>query len=189
MRRIFSSSFAGFAAVLAATAALAQESADTFTDRAEDGAKVHVSGFVCPQRIGEFERDAVGEYDPEKSQDFCAYGARDGVYGTITLEPLNGGYDPKASFADDFSQQDATGGKRLAEKPVKLNGSPLSIYTRTYRTARAEALEYRILFAGAAVKNWVVQVTVEYGDPRDVQTESEFLQAVYAAAEKQIGSR
>jgi hypothetical protein len=167
--------------------AVAQQSADTFTDR-DDGAKVHVSGFVCPARIGFFERDAVGEYDPEHNEDFCAYGARDGVYGTITLSPLNNGYDPKAAFADDFGEQEATGGKRLFEKQVRLNGSPLSIYTRSYRTARAEALEYRILFAGAAVKNWVVQVTVEYGDPRDAQTESEFLQAVYGAAERDIGA-
>jgi hypothetical protein len=168
-------------------AAFAQSGADTFADR-DDGAKVHVSGFVCPQRIGEFERDSVGEYDPQKNQDFCAYGALDGVYGTITLTPLNGGYDPKASFADDFRGQEATGGKRLSENMVRLNGSPLAIYTRTYRTARAEALEYRIVFAGAAVKNWVVQTTVEYGDPRDTQSEAEFLRAVYAAAERQIGA-
>jgi len=168
-------------------AAFAQSGGDTFSDR-DDGAKVHVSGFVCPQRIGEFERDAVGEYDPQKNQDFCAYGALDGVYGTITLAPLNGGYDPKTSFADDFRGQEATGGKRLSENMVRLNGSPLAIYTRTYRTARAEALEYRIVFAGAAVKNWVVQTTVEYGDPRDTQSEAEFLRAVYAAAERQIGA-
>jgi hypothetical protein len=172
---------------LAPCAALAQSGGDTFTDR-DDGAKVHVSGFVCPQRIGEFERDSVGEYDPQKNEDFCAYGALDGVYGTITLAPLNGGYDPKASFADDFRGQEATGGKRLSENMVRLNGSPLAIYTRTYRTARAEALEYRIVFAGAAVKNWVVQTTVEYGDPRDTQNEAEFLRAVYAAAERQIGA-
>lgn len=167
-------------------AALAQSGGDTFTNW-DDGAKVHVSGFVCPQRIGEFERDAVGEYDPEHNQDFCAYAARDGVYGTITLSPLNGGYDPKAAFAEDFAQQDATGGKRISEITVRLNGSPLAIYTRTYRTSRAEALEYRTLFAGAAVRNWVVQVTVEYADPRDTQTEAEFLRTVYAAAERQIG--
>jgi len=173
--------------LLSPVAAIAQTSSDTFSDR-DDGAKVHVSGFVCPQRIGEFERDAVGEYDPQKNQDFCAYGALDGVYGTITLAPLNGGYDPKTSFADDFRGQEATGGKRLSENIVRLNGSPLAIYTRTYRTARAEALEYRIVFAGAAVKNWVVQTTVEYGDPRDTQSEAEFLRAVYAAAERQIGA-
>ena len=174
-------------ALLWASAVQAQMGGDTFVDR-EDGAKVHVSGFVCPPRIGEFERDAVGEYDPEKNQDFCAYGALDGVYGTITIAPLNGGYDPKATFADDFREQEATGGKQLSENIVRLNGSPLAIYARTYRTARAEALEYRIVFAGAAVKNWVVQATVEYGDPRDTQTEAEFLRAVYAAAEREIGA-
>lgn len=169
-------------------AAAAQNSSDTFADR-EDGAKVHASGFVCPQRIGEFERDAVGEYDPERNEDFCAYSALDGVYGTITLQPLNGGYDPKASFTDDFREQEATGGKRLSETTVRLNGSPLAIYTRTYSTTHAEELDYRIVFAGAAVKNWVVQVTVEYADPRDTQTEAEFLRSVYAAAEREIGSR
>ncbi|HEX3651503.1 MAG TPA: hypothetical protein VHU18_01625 [Rhizomicrobium sp.] len=166
--------------------AFAQNGGDTFTE-GKDGAKVHVSGFVCPQRIGEFERDAVGEADPEHSQDFCAYGARDGVYGTITLSPLNGGYNPKSAFAEDFAQQDATGGKRLMESTVRLNGSPLAIYTRSYRTSRAEALEYRTLFTGAAIKNWIVQVTVEYADPRDTLTEAEFLRTVYAAAERQIG--
>src|SRR3954462_11769643 len=87
----------------------AQKSADTFSDR-EDGAKVHVSGFVCPQRIGDFERDAVGEYDLDRNQDFCAYASCDGVYGTITLQPLNGGYDPKASLAPEFNEQESTGG-------------------------------------------------------------------------------
>ncbi len=188
MRKLFAFGLAAATTVLIGSATFAQGSADTFRDRADDGAKVHVSGFVCPARIGPFERDAVGEYDPEHNEDFCAYGARDGVYGTITLNPLNGGYDPKAAFADDFSEQDATGGKRLFEKQVRLQGSQLSIYTRTYRTARAEALEYRILFAGAAVKNWVVQTTVEYADPRDAAAEAEFLNAVYAAAEKQIGA-
>ena len=177
----------GFLAFLPG-AAVAQQSVDTFTDR-DDGAKVHASGFVCPQRIGLFERDAAGEYDLEKNEDFCSYASLDGIYGTITIQPLGSGYDPKSAFADDFRGQEATGGMRIGEKPVRLNGSALSIYTRSYRTTRAEDLEYRILFAGAVVKNWVVQATVEYADPRDTQTESQFLQAVYAAAEKQIGSR
>src|ERR1051326_537977 len=114
-------------------AAHAQNRADTSTDR-DDGAKVHVSGFVCPQRIGDFERDAVGEADPEHNEDFCAYSALDGVYGTITLQPLNGGYAPKAAMASDFSEQESTGGKRLVETTVRLNGAPLAIYTRTYST-------------------------------------------------------
>jgi hypothetical protein len=173
--------------LLSATITVAQSAGDKFNDR-DDGAKVHVSGFVCPQRIGLFDRNAVGESDPERNEDFCAYSALDGVYGTVTLRPLEGGYDPKTAFADDFREQEATGGKRLSENVVRLNGSRLSIYTRTYSTARAEALDYRIVFAGAAVKNWVVQATVEYADPRDTQTEAEFLRTVYAAAEREIGS-
>jgi len=158
---------------------------DTFSDRG-DGAKVHVSGFVCPQKIGEFERDSVGEADPEMKSDFCAYGAVGGVYGTIKLTPVAGAYDPKSAFSGDFAVQEATGGKRIAENPIKLDAPPLTIYTRTYSTARAEALEYRILFAGAAVKGWAVEATVEYADPRDVQTEGDFLHAVYGAAVRQI---
>ena len=63
-------------AALLSSVASAQQSADTFTDR-DDCARVHVSGFVCPARIGFFERDAVGEYEPAHNEDFCAYGARD----------------------------------------------------------------------------------------------------------------
>jgi hypothetical protein len=173
---------------MAAMSAHAQTSGDTFKDNGE-GDKAHVSGFVCPLRIGDFERDAVGEADPEKQSDFCAYGARDGVYGTIRLTPLSGGYDAKTALAPDFSEQESTGGKRIAEKTIELDGTGLSIYTRTYRTARAEALEYRILFAGAAVKNWVVEATVEYADPRDTREQADFLQAVYVAAVKQIAAK
>lgn len=172
--------------LLAPGFALAQSSSDTFSDR-EDGAKLHVSGFVCPARIGPFERDAVGEADPEKSSDFCAYGARDGVYGTITLTPLAGPYDPQQALAPKFREQEAIGGKKLFE--TAIHSGALSIYTRAYRTARAEALEYRILFAGAAVKNWVVEATVEYGDPRDAQTEANFLHAVYDGAQNEIGAK
>lgn len=186
MRRMGRVSYSILLIVALSAPALAQSSSDTFTDR-DDGAKVHVSGFVCPGRIGPFERDAVGEADPDNQADFCAYSARDGVYGTVTLQPLNGGYDPKAAFADDFREQEATGGKRIGEQTVKIADTPLVVFTRTYRTARAESLEYRILFSGAVVKNWVIEATVEYGDPRDAKEESQFLQTVYAAAEKQIG--
>ena len=178
-------SILAMASAFVVSGAVAQSSSDTFSDR-EDGAKLHVSGFVCPARIGPFERDAVGEADPEKSSDFCAYGARDGVYGTITLTPLAGPYDPRQALAPKFREQEAIGGKRLYETTLKWNG--LGIYTRAYRTSRAEALEYRILFTGAALKNWVVEVTVEYGDPRDAQTEAEFLHAVYQNAQSQIGA-
>ena len=49
-----------------------------------------------------------------------------------------------------------------------------------------EALTYRIVFTGAAVKNWAIQATVEYADPRDTALEQEFLSAVYADALKNI---
>jgi hypothetical protein len=179
-------SFSILLIVLSVSPALAQSAGDTFSDR-NDGAKAHVSGFVCPERIALFERDAVGEADPEQQADFCAYSALDGVYGTITLQPLNGGYDPKAAFADDFREQESTGGKRISDKTVKIEDTPLTVFTRTYRTARAESLEYRILFSGAVVKNWIVETTIEYGDPRDAKEEAQFLQTVYTAAEKQIG--
>ena len=167
--------------------AVAQIAGDTFSDR-EDGAKAHASGFICPQRIGEFERDSVGEADPERLSDFCSYSARDSVYGTITLTPLSGSYDATVSLASEFGEQESTGGKRISEKAITVQGSPLSIYTRTYRTTRAEALEYRVLFSGAAVKNWVVEATVEYADPRDAQLQADFLRAVYDAALREVGA-
>jgi hypothetical protein len=165
--------------------ALAQTAGDTFQDR-DDGAKAHASGFVCPQKIGEFERDAVGEADPETKSDFCAYSAIGGVYGTVRLTPLSGPYDPKAALRSDFSEQEATGGKRIGETPLRLKNAPVSVYTRTYSTGRAESLEYRIVFTGARIGNWAVETTVEYADPRDAQTEVEFLQAIYSAAVRQI---
>ena len=62
------------ALALAASPALAQTTdIDTFKD-GPDEAKVHAaSGFVCPQFIGHFERDAYGERDPSIGSDFCAY--------------------------------------------------------------------------------------------------------------------
>ena len=80
-----------------------------------DGGKVHAaSGFVCPAMIGAFERDAVGEADPAKSTDFCAYSALDGVYGTIKLMPLKAApMTRRASLAPDFAKTGRLGGKRV----------------------------------------------------------------------------
>jgi len=174
---------------LAITPATAQD--DPFADT-RDGGKLHSpSGFVCPARIGLFERDAVGAADPETGADFCAYSALNGVYGTIRLTPLQGPYDAKASLAPDFIEEEQVGGKRLVEGAMNLGGkaAPSAIYTRTYETAVLEDLHYRVLFAGAQYKNWSVEATIEYADPRDTFMEDRFLHAVYAAAESEIAAK
>ena len=163
---------------------------DTFADGA-NGAKVHVaSRFVCPGRIGAFERDAVGETDPETGADFCAYAALDGVYGTIKLVPIHGAYDAKQSLARDFGEEEGTGGKSIAEEQVTiagaLRGSPVPVYTRTYETAKLEDLHYRVQFAGAEIANWAVETTIEFAEPRDLPEAQEFLRAVYTAAQSEI---
>lgn len=174
--------------LLSAVLASAQDTSNSFADAA-NGAKAHrASGFVCPQQIGHFERDAVGELDPQAGSDFCAYSALDGVYGTITLAPLHGAYDPKAMLAPDFVVQEGSGG-RMVGKSTQLLGSktaPLSVYTRTYETAKLATMHYRALFAGSVVGSWAVQVTIEYADPRDNDNEAAFLNAAYALAVTEI---
>ncbi len=119
---------------------------DAFKD-GPDEAKVHTSGFVCPLFIGHFERDAYGERDPSLGSDFCAYSARDGVYGTITLTPLKAAYDPKTALVPEFTEQEGIGGKIIGERTINIGGgaTPISVYSRTYETAALETLHYRIL--------------------------------------------
>jgi hypothetical protein len=165
--------------VLIAQSAAAQD-ADIFVD-APDGGKLHgASGFVCPAKIGLFERDAVGERDPQRSAYFCSYSALDGVYGTITLTPLKGPYDPKAALVPDFQELEGTGGKMIGEAPMKLGAA--TVYTRKYETTHLEDVHYRVLFAASAVGQWAVEVTMEYASPRDDVVEQEFLNTVYAEA-------
>jgi len=169
-------------------AAHAQNATDSFAD-GPNGVKVHsASSFVCPQQIGRFERDAVGERDPQAGADFCAYSALDGVYGTITLVPLRGAYDPKAMLTPDFVVQEGTGGRMVDETTqlLRQKTASLSVYMRTYETTRLETLHYRILFASAAVGPWAVQVTIEYADPRDTDKQADFLNAVYGEAMAKI---
>jgi len=164
---------------------------DPFSDT-RDGGKLHTaSGFVCPAKIGLFERDAVGEADPSKGADFCAYSALDGVYGTIKITPLDGPYDAKSSLAPGFIEQEGTGGKRISDGLATLAARPAQvvIYARTYETAKLEDLHYRVVFAGSQFKNWAVETTIEYADPRDTPVENEFLHAVYAAAEGEIAAK
>jgi hypothetical protein len=161
---------------------------DPFTDT-RDGGKLHAaSGFVCPSKIGAFERDAVGEADPGKHTDFCAYSARDGIYGTVKLVPLNGPYDAPGSLAPDFAETEGLGGKRVADGPAMLAAKPqpLVVYARTYETAKLDQFHYRVMFSGAQFGNWAVETTIEYTDPRDVGPENQFLHTVYAAARNEI---
>ena len=178
-------------ALFAASAAAAQAPGADFTD-GQNNAKIHVaSGFVCPDKIGRYVRDAVGESDPGSGADFCSYYALDGIYGTITLTPLRDGYDPEQSMAPQFTEQEGIGGKKVGEQTVTLGPkeAPLSVYTRSYEASRLETLHYRVLFAGAAVKNWVVETTIEYAEPRDNEVEKNFLNAVYGAAAAEIGGK
>jgi hypothetical protein len=173
-----------FLVCIVAAPAFAQTAGDVFAD-GPDNAKIHKSGFVCPLYVGAFERDAVGRADIDTAADFCSYAALDGVYGTITLTPLSGAYDPKSSMAQDFIEQEQTGGHKIAEGDTKV-GEGATVYTRIYETAKLEDLHYRVLFAGAAVNGWAVEATIEYADPRDTPEEKQFLDAVYEAARKEI---
>jgi hypothetical protein len=175
------------AAALMGAPALAEDY-DVFKDGA-DGAKVHVaSGFVCPLEVGRFDRDAVGERRPAVGSDYCAYSGRDGVYGTIVVMPMHGEFDPKAVMADDFVVQEGTGGKMASESTLNLGPTQaLSVYARIYDAAKIEAMKYRTLFACAAVGGWVVEVVVEYADPRDTDAKNEFVKAVYDSALKKLG--
>jgi hypothetical protein len=187
--------FAAF--VIAASTAISARAQDANTDPfvdSGDGGKLHAaSGFVCPRKIGLFERDAFTEADPATGADFCAYSALDGVYGTIKLTMLGAPYDAKASLAPGFIEEEGTGGKRIAEGMVSLatapGAPPLPVYTRTYETAKLEDDHYRVVFAGAQLKNWAVEATIEYADPRDRAVETEFLRAVYDEAASRISAR
>jgi hypothetical protein len=181
-----------FAAAIYCMPAAAQNVAgDQFADKV-NGAKRHVaSGFVCPPKIGIFERDAVGETNPQTGADFCAYSALDGVYGTITLFPLEGAYDPKQALADDFAEQEGTGGKKIGESTAGIaagdKSQPLAVYMRNYETAKLEELHYRVTYTGAGIGSWAVETTLEYAEPRDENEVQQFLRAVYADAEAEIG--
>lgn len=170
---------------LIASPAFAQSNGDVFADAANN-AKIHVpSGFVCPSKIGIFDRDAVGERDPKVSSDFCAYSALEGVYGTIVLTPLNGPYDPKTALVPEFQEQEATGGKVIGEKTGKFGGA--TVYTRSYGTSNLGDVHYRVQFAASAVGQWAVQVTMEYASPRDDAVKQDFLNAVYDEALHRLG--
>jgi hypothetical protein len=170
--------------------ALVQDVAEPFIDL-RDGGKLHTpSGFVCPAKIDLFERDTVGEADPQTGADFCAYSALGGVYGTIRFVLLDGPYNAKTSLAPGFVEEEGTGGKRVADGVIPLAVKPgsaaIPVYARTYETGKLEGDRYRVLFTGAQFGNWAVETTIEYTDPRDVAVENEFLHAVYAEASARV---
>ena len=174
--------------VLLAGTALAQPAGMDVFAEGKNGDKIHTaSGFVCPHAIGTFVRDAAGEADPERQTASCSYSTLDGVYGTITLVPLSDGYQPKSSLAPQFEQQEATGGKVVWQGTVKIGKPPLAVYARIYQTAALEELKYSVLYSGSVVKNWAVETTIEYADPRDVPEKKAFLDGVYEAAVAEIG--
>lgn len=190
IRRIWVPVCAGMTLLIGSGTHAQTVAGDTFADGA-NGAKVHIaSKFICPAKIGPFERDAAGESDPGAGTDFCAYAALDGVYGTIRLVPLHGAYDAKQSMARDFAEQEDAGGKQISEKNLVVSPasrrSAVSVYTRTYETAKLEDLHYRVQFAGAAIENWAVETTIEFAEPRDLAEAQSFLRAVYGAAPGEI---
>jgi hypothetical protein len=196
---MFRASLSVFAAVLGGAMfvlpafvlpAVAQNKADDDFMTAKDNAKLHVaSGYICQAHEGRFERDAVGNVDLALGTDFCAYSGLDGAYATITLSPLRSGYNPKTSLTPQFEEQQATGGRMIGQKTVSFGEPPLSVYTRQYETSKLENLVYTVEFTSAAVRNWVVEVTLEYADPRDTPESKDFLKKVYLQAMTQIGGK
>lgn len=183
-------SFVFAATLLAGLAQAADEDIEGFAE-GPNGSVVHsASGFVCPLKIGEFERDAAGQRDPDRNADYCAYSALSGVYGTVIIMPLPANFDPKDTLKGEFAVQEGTGGTVLGEtvQTVGAGNAALPVYMRTYETARLESLHYRTLFANAAVGAWSVAVILEYAHPRDGELQTGFLTAVFAAAQRQIGA-
>lgn len=145
----------------------------------------HASGFVCPPKIGTFERDAAGLRDAGSGADYCAYSARSGIYGTVIIRTLPSPFDPKSVLAPEFRVQEGTDGHLIDETMQKIAALP--VYTRVYETARLQSRQYRTLYASAAVGAWSVTVIVDYAHPQDQDMASTFLTAIYGEAVKDIG--
>lgn len=191
MKRFAAAAFCLFSASSAWAQAANFTTVSTVFKDGPNGEKIHIaSGFVCPDRIGRYIRDAVGESDLEAGTDFCSYYALDGVYGTVKVTPLAGSYDPASALTSSFVEQEGIGAKEVGEKTIALGpkNAQAEVYTRTYETARLETLHYRITFSGAAIRGWVVETAVEYAEPRDDQVAQDFLDAVYGAAQTDIGA-
>lgn len=155
-----------------------------------NGSLVHESGYVCPQMIGPFQRDAAGLRDPVSGAQSCSYSAQSGVYGTVILEPMTNSFDPKEGLIPAFRAEDAAGSIIVSEQiqPVGTEGIAVPVYVRVYRKARLDQREYRTLYAAAAYGIWAVEAIVEYSDPQDKDLNTAFLNAIYDTATKMIGA-
>ncbi len=177
-------------APVSAAKSLVPLTASTVFKDGPKGEKIHIaSGFACPDRIGRYVRDAVGESDLTTGSDFCSYYALDGVYGTVTLTPLRASYDPATSLTSEFVQQEGIGARKIvARRPMELGpkGDRVKVYTRIYETSKLETLHYRIMFTGAAVGKWIVETTIEYAEPRDDAVAKAFLDWAYNSALKEV---
>lgn len=152
-----------------------------------DGGLQHrASGFVCPARLGVFERDAAGVRD---GGPYCAYSAMSGLYGTVILKPVADTYDPKAVLAPESHAVELVGGTLLAETE-QLAGTvaePVPVTLRTYQTAKLDSLTYRTQLSCAVFGAYVVEAVVEYAYPRDKDEQTGFINAVYSQAAKDLG--
>ncbi len=104
------------------------------------------------------------------------------------LKPLSGTYDARASLGREFVLQEGTGGRMLGEATLKRPGGA-EIFTRSYETSKLLDAHYRALYAGTAMGNWAVEVTVEYAEPRDTEAEKQFIDAVYAGAAAEVAAQ
>lgn len=157
---------------------------------AANGALVHASGYICPQIIASFQRDAAGLRDPVSGAQSCSYSAPSGVYGTVVIEPMPDGLDPKTALLSAFRAEDAAGSEKVSDQiqAVGLEDTTISVYVRVYRKARLDQREYRTLYATAGFGIWAVEAIVEYTDPQDKDLNTVFLNAVYDMAAKTVGS-
>lgn len=175
---------AGF--LLSVAPALAQDAGFT---AGPNNAKVHASGFICPLKIGPFERDVAGLRSPVTGADYCAYSAPSGIYGTVIIMALPSPFDPKVTLASEFGVEEGTHSRLIPDTEKTQQIGSIPVYQRAYETARIETRAYRTLYASAAVGAWAVTAIVEYSYPQDKTIAAAFLAAVYGEAAKDLVPR
>jgi hypothetical protein len=180
-RRLFAALGLALAGSTLASAHGATVALGAFRDGPHDGRIARASGFVCPDRVGPYIRDAAGQSALSQKRVFCSYYALDGIYGTVRILPLAGKFDGPGLLAGQFSQEAGSGGRVVAQKTRSFPAASgeLRVFTRTYETSHLENLHYRVSYASAPALGWVVEVISEYASPRDDATKKVFLNWVY----------